>query len=90
MNVLVTGMELSIVVVRRVEGRHLFVRRPREDEQDYLTCVQCDVETQAQGLILEGEIPYVLCPEDAIELALELVREAKEAMKEEKKRSVVR
>ena len=53
-------------------------------------CVQCG--TRRAELYLEAGLQtnYHLCPEDAIELALELVREAKAAMQEEKNREMVR
>jgi len=70
----------------RVEGRFLAVK------SDYslarFPCVQCG--SPARLMLDEPENCYPLCPEDAIDLALELVREAKAAMKEEKKREVVR
>ena len=52
-------------------------------------CCQCG--GPARLMLDEGdENSYALCPEDAIDLALELVREAKAAMKEEKRREAVR
>ena len=70
----------------RVEGRFLTVK------SDYslarFDCVQCG--GPARLMLDELEACYPLCPEDAIELALELVREAKAAMREEKKRGLVR
>ena len=84
MNVLVTGMELSIVVSGRVEGKTVSVSQSKHA----CNCVQCGV---GANLGLEaGFFFFALCPEDAIKLALELVREVKAAMQEEKKRSVVR
>ena len=74
----------------RVEGRFLEVTCHPHHVDDCV-CVQCGA--RAEVMLLAGEdrqTEYSLCSEDAIDLALELVREAKAAMKEEKKREVVR
>ena len=85
-------MELSIVVLGRVEGRLTLCVEGHYLANCACECSQCGGPAR---LMLEAETRnkpryYPLCPEDAIELALELVREAKAAMQEEKKRSVVR
>ena len=70
----------------RVEGRYLRVRA--YNAEDFL-CVQCGA-TASLSIEVGIERDLYLCPEDAIELALELVQEAKAAMQEEKKREMVR
>jgi len=71
----------------RVEGRFLQVTCHPHHVDDCV-CVQCGA--RAEVILLAGEEEYSMCSEDAIELALELVREAKAAMKEEKRREAVR
>ena len=77
------------MVAGRVEDRFFKVRESEPHTRPHTRgCCQCSAPAT---LVLEaGTFSFDMCPEDAIELALELVREAKAAMQEEKKREMVR
>ena len=75
------------MVSGRVEDKVLVVERLDDKYPDL--CVQCGAKTEVI-LAAHWDTEYPLCSEDAIDLALELVREAKAAMQGEKKRGVVR
>ena len=72
----------------QVEGRYLRVVYYDGTDTDFL-CVQCGVEASL-SIEVGTERDLDLCPEDAIELALELIQEAKPAMQEEKRREMLR